>query len=190
MIKIPSDPTIGLNHHYKEVINSNGIPWEQVKEFVIEMGKEGDDTTPIPFEEDPFFSLELLQEFYNDPDSVFVFLEENHKIIGMEFAINAENIPDSEIPEKALTDLRAKKTAYAYLNVVKKSHRGTKENMPLLVRALDEELRKKGYERKALHATGELVENGARKYNNGRIVQEIPQETQYGKQTFFIVNLS
>ena len=108
----------------------------------------------------------------------------------MEFAINAENIPDSEIPEKALTDLRAKKTAYAYLNVVKKSHRGTKENMPLLVRALDEELRKKGYERKALHATGELVENGARKYNNGRIVQEIPQETQYGKQTFFIVNLS
>jgi predicted acetyltransferase len=184
-------PHIGL-----DTINANSLKmdWGQIKDLVRQVckfGNEQDMPHELLVENDPNFSHETLEKFYNQPGSVLLFLVENGEVIGLAFAVDITEsnlIPKEEFPTNALPIIKDIKTAYVYFIVIKPDKRFNMLRLKRLQSDLENQVWKSefGYKQIAVHATGAAVTALVRFAQKGNIVYDEQTETKYGKQTFII----
>jgi ribosomal protein S18 acetylase RimI-like enzyme len=155
--------------------NPNKLPWEKIKEEIIDVETEA-------FKEKAFSDEELAEDFQNEKN-VVVLLKDTHKIIGFTYAKPAEVFTKENIPEK-------EKTAWVCDTIIKKEFRGKKlvGNMSDL---LERELKKRDYKYIARNpaVANNYAQNISNIYRDRIVQQEGPTDSEWGPQMFFRIKL-
>ncbi|MFZ2188770.1 MAG: hypothetical protein WAV73_04375 [Candidatus Moraniibacteriota bacterium] len=150
------------------------ISWDEIKETVFDLIRTNCGEEIF---NDPYFTKEVIETLFNDPQSIVVLLRSaEKKIIGYQLAV-----PDSEQPEGT--------ASYIYATDIYPEFQG-KSLVEKLSKLTEDEMKRRGYQ---FMTRDSAIYNGyalaIEKAYGDRIIEKKNHRSDYGAQRYFKIKL-